>query len=338
MRGPVLVWSFWEGPGSGPRGRTYEPFLWAWPYAVGTDRRIYGSVDVEEVVDVALRLARTGWGVVCVAPLYLWGELRPEGRDGFSGRFARLAGRMAVLVHPAVFEMQQDILADPRPASSKKYSLTCLSNSIQTETGAEVRFFPLPVDADVVLQYLRDQSFHPAGAEGVPTVVGPVVGWRMWVVRPPSARVAGRKLRLGAVMSDKAWPVRRPMRARHGDWCWSTKLLEDPWALDNCRCGLYALTDPGPLAEMADLHMPVQWYLVVGAVALWGVVYRHERGYRAQYGYPQQPLVVVGPDRNGVRRMAEALSQNYGVQFLSTTDAEHALWLLAQQQQLEERR
>jgi hypothetical protein len=231
----------------------------------------------------------------------------------------------------AVLEALYNLAGYGSARSPEELSAT-LKADLRMNTGVEVEFFLLPVEPGVVVRYLREQRFAPCGAEATPLVVGPVTGWRLWVVQPQSTKAAPHRLRLTARMSDRVWPVRRAMRARHGDWCWTPQLLEDPWAMENCRCGLYAMTDVRGLAEMPDLQQRVLWYLVVGAVALWGVVYRHERGYRAQYGYPQEPLVVVGPDRDGVRRMAEALSQNYGVQFLSTTDAEHALWLLAQQQ------
>jgi hypothetical protein len=349
MRGPVLVWSFWEGPGRGSLRKAYPSLLWAYPYAVGEQGRIYGGVDVEEMVEVACRVARANRSTVCIAPLYVWGDVREEAGEGYSGRFARLAGRMAVVVHPAVLETPDVLrekllsgeqaldvwftLAGHGPARSPEELFAILKADLRMNAGVEVDFFLLPVEPGVVVRYLQEQRSGSRGAEATPVVVGPVTGWRLWVVQPQSTKAAPHRLRLAARMSDRVWPVRRPMRARHGDWCWSPELLEDPWAMENCRCGLYAMNCVRGLAEMPDLQQRVLWYLVVGAVALWGVVYRHERGYRAQYGYPQQPLVVVGPKRDGVRRIAEALSQNYGVQFLSTTDAEHALWLLAQQQQ-----
>lgn len=63
---------------------------------------------------------------------------------------------------------------------------------------------------------------------------------------------------------------------------------------ERCRCGIYAFRDP----EHLLLHVQ-GWYsdphlfaattierVVLGAVALWGTVIEHERGYRAEYAYP----------------------------------------------------
>jgi hypothetical protein len=48
-----------------------------------------------------------------------------------------------------------------------------------------------------------------------------------------------------------------------------------------CTCGLHAVNDPDHLRQSRD---PA----VLGTVSLWGRIVEHERGFRAELGYPQR--------------------------------------------------
>lgn len=53
----------------------------------------------------------------------------------------------------------------------------------------------------------------------------------------------------------------------------------------DCSCGLYGVGDPDDLRQTRD---PA----VLGTVAFWGRIVVHERGYRAELGYPQRLRLV----------------------------------------------
>src|SRR5229473_6102343 len=94
-----------------------------------------------------------------------------------------------------------------------------------------------------------------------PDLVEPIIAWRQW-------RVDGIRLKsLGNFQTDP-WIPRQPAVAEG--------LLQG-----YATAGLYALKHP-PIIAFASPG----WGVVVGRVALWGVVHEHEHGYRAQYAYP----------------------------------------------------
>lgn len=121
----------------------------------------------------------------------------------------------------------------------------------------------------------------------VPDYSEPIIGWRMWV------RGYGINLEpyLKSLWGGARWPEREPMVARcmqvdttHSHWMARWKLPKVCCAhspRSGCKCGLYAVSDPSPVLQPSD-----DARFVVGRIALWGKVIRHERGYRAQYGYP----------------------------------------------------
>ncbi|MEJ2889239.1 hypothetical protein [Actinomycetospora aeridis] len=129
-------------------------------------------------------------------------------------------------------------------------------------------------------------------AAGVPDVSEAILGWRTWRV----GRRAQRRAELVAPLAQVIWPARRAMVATCG-----SSSHEAPG--DRCRCGLYAVHDPGTL----------EWgpsdFEVMGVVALWGQVVEGSRGWRASHGYPR--FLVTGPAIPAEQRAA--LARRYGV-------------------------
>jgi hypothetical protein len=55
--------------------------------------------------------------------------------------------------------------------------------------------------------------------------------------------------------------------------------------VEGCTCGLYAVEEPELLRAARD---PA----VIGTVDMWGRVMEHERGYRAEFAYPQRLALI----------------------------------------------
>ncbi|MDD7968368.1 hypothetical protein [Actinomycetospora lemnae] len=137
-----------------------------------------------------------------------------------------------------------------------------------------------------------DRRPGPAEVLGVPDLPAPILGWRTWRV----GRRAQRRADLIAPLAGVVWPARRPMIAHCGSAGHSPPG-------DRCRCGLYAVSDPGTLEwGPSDVE-------VLGVVALWGQVVEGTRGWRASHGYPR--MIVAGPGVTTEQRAA--LARRYGV-------------------------
>lgn len=132
----------------------------------------------------------------------------------------------------------------------------------------------------------------PTVDPAVPDVPEAILGWRTWRV----GRRAQRRAELVAPLAQVIWPAHRPMVATCG-----SPSHAPPG--DRCRCGLYAVHDPGTL----------EWgpsdFEVLGVVALWGQVVEGTRGWRASHGYPR--YLVTGPAIPAEQRAA--IARRYGV-------------------------
>ncbi|HEY2222555.1 hypothetical protein [Actinomycetospora sp.] len=137
----------------------------------------------------------------------------------------------------------------------------------------------------------RDGAADTAPAS-VPDVPDAVLGWRTWRV----GRRAQRRTELIAPLAGAPWPAARPLVASCG-----SRNHTPPG--DTCRCGLYAVADPGILEWGPSDHE------VLGVVALWGQVVEGARGWRASRGYPR--FLVTGPGIAGEQRAA--LARRYRV-------------------------
>lgn len=97
-------------------------------------------------------------------------------------------------------------------------------------------------------------------------VIGYITGWRMWSLR----QLFDEGLSLQSPVMGLCWRPRRPMKG---------------WPAHPPQ-GIYALTqreDPEPIRRQ---WLGAREALLGGDVALWGDVYEHQQGWRAQYAYP----------------------------------------------------
>jgi len=119
----------------------------------------------------------------------------------------------------------------------------------------------------------------------------PIVGWRIW-------RVAGE--RLHAVVWGTPWPPRTRFAARCEDrpstfWPsqWQPREHTAPGA--ECECGVYAFKSRAE-AELLAREKVDHDVIALGRVSLWGRVLETERGYRGEFAYPYDLVLLGGTD------------------------------------------
>jgi hypothetical protein len=115
----------------------------------------------------------------------------------------------------------------------------------------------------------------------IPDLIEPIVGYRAWRVRDG---------KLMGVHYPVPWQPGEPLSAT----CGSRRDHAAPG--EGCTCGIHATRDEEGLRLNYLFGMPA----VYGSVKLWGKVVVHERGYRAEFGYPRELYVAD-------ERMREAL-------------------------------
>jgi hypothetical protein len=119
----------------------------------------------------------------------------------------------------------------------------------------------------------------------------PVVGWRIWRV------VDGR---LHAVVWGTPWEPRARFAARCEDrpspfWQPDQRPHEHAAPARECECGVYAFESRGEAERLASEKVDDD-VIALGRVSLWGRVLEAERGYRGQYAYPYDLVVLGGSD------------------------------------------
>lgn len=156
-----------------------------------------------------------------------------------------------------------------------------------------------------------NQSVGGQGTMRVPDYVDPAVGYRMWNV----SQLDDRWYLSSATTLGVMWPTDGPLRAQHiGDGAkWLALNIyhlaeEDPVVpVRGCACGIYAYNDPDRLKTAAE---GVVFRRVFGEVALYGKVWEHETGYRAELARVRALWYVPG----GIGLPAvQTLGARYGV-------------------------
>ena len=117
----------------------------------------------------------------------------------------------------------------------------------------------------------------------------PLIGWRVWNLvmhrsgRDPALRPAGA--------GRGEWLMRRPYRAscRRAGSAGSMPHDQHPSPVLECTCGIYASSSLRNLVTSTPAMPAVS---AVGTVALWGRVIEHERGWRAEFAYPDRLTLV----------------------------------------------
>ena len=125
------------------------------------------------------------------------------------------------------------------------------------------------------------------------TYTEPLVGWRLWHV--------DRHNGLASWSEGARWPARERLEAR----CRRIlgRCAEAPGR--GHACGIYALRSR-ELAEslLRELPLPVVGTVAIGRVSLWGRVIENVDGWRAQFAYPYD-VVLVGGDAATARCLRE---------------------------------
>ena len=158
-----------------------------------------------------------------------------------------------------------------------------------------------------------------------------LTAYRWWIAR--QRRYAGWQLR--SLVMRQWWEgphLRAPVAPRE----WRCRADGGPhsctWGHPQCRCGIYALkSERLTLNWVPWSQTPREGCLVWGAVALWGRVVEHEKGYRAEHAMIRRLVVprriwirscrapcanglpLVDVDRLPQPSLVEALGRQYGV-------------------------
>lgn len=147
-----------------------------------------------------------------------------------------------------------------------------------------------------------------------PYGVGPVVGFRQWVV-------VGDEIY--SPLARTAWGY-EPMeaeclaRCRRAGGLWRRPTEHSgPAPNPECVCGIYALFAPETLSRRDRLSR------VSGAVVVWGRLEVHEAGMRAQFARIVA-LALPGGRHRGADRMVSGLAERLGVQAVSGRHIEAA--------------
>jgi hypothetical protein len=130
-----------------------------------------------------------------------------------------------------------------------------------------------------------------------PDYIEPVVGWRMWCTVGDDEGTVLRSVNRRTVWPRGTALVADCLRSRIHLWRRS-----DAHAAPGpeCRCGIYASDIALLRAYLAEWLVWGGCVPVLGTVSLWGRVFEHERGWRAQCAYPQHlfvPVVEAAPEQ-----------------------------------------
>jgi hypothetical protein len=173
-----------------------------------------------------------------------------------------------------------------------------------------------------------------------PDLIGPLFGYRTWTVT-----LQDGEPRLASVLHQTVyWPTSYELRAQHMGGGNLRNSHDAP--LTGCQCGIYAWdtadrlrlrgggawlghsdgTSPSLLVHLRllgrkpDPQIPELSGVeikVAGRVALWGRVFRHTYGYRAEYA---KAVALVAPS-GASRPLLEALARSYRLDLLPSIEA-----------------
>lgn len=172
-----------------------------------------------------------------------------------------------------------------------------------------------------------------------PDLMGPLFGFRTWTV----AFRDGEPSLASVLHQTVYWPQTSELRAQHMGGGGLRNSHDAP--LTGCQCGIYAWdtaerlrlrggcawlghsdgTSPSLLISLKLLGrksapegfasgMEIK---VAGRVALWGKVFRHTYGFRAEFA---KPVALVAPSGSS-RPLLEALAGVYGLDLLPSIEA-----------------
>jgi hypothetical protein len=121
----------------------------------------------------------------------------------------------------------------------------------------------------------------------IPDYISPIVAYRTWQWGAEGLQS----------LNNLSWVPKQPMKAN----CPRQRCGYNPktggWINDSpaetCTCGIYAAKNHQHLVDTGyagELHVCVH-----GEVNLWGKIWEHQLGYRAEYAYPRNLTISVAP-------------------------------------------
>jgi hypothetical protein len=129
----------------------------------------------------------------------------------------------------------------------------------------------------------------------------PIAGYRVW--RVANGRLLGPSRGAG-------WPADGPLWA----WCPRSSLYDErPVPHARCECGIYAMRSAGSLGRLVAAGPRVARSnpeLVLGEVYLWGRVFEHDLGWRAEWARPAGLYLTWDPSQDAAMR---DLLERYGL-------------------------
>lgn len=159
-----------------------------------------------------------------------------------------------------------------------------------------------------------------SGSDSVrPTYLSYVTAWRCWRLLHN-----GMYLRSPYVSIDRHWPTRAALEFNCAAIDASTHLTPSL----GCSCGIHGFSPSFLVSTMLEMKYSGLSRIVVGTVALWGGVVEHQRGWRAQYGYPLKISCIY--TREGFKPvpddLALKLANTYGVEIGTLDDLARAVY------------
>lgn len=130
-------------------------------------------------------------------------------------------------------------------------------------------------------------SLHlePYDEEKVMMYLEPTIAWRCWAIHVNEKR---GHIRLQSITHKLRWPPEVPFRA----FCLTKYKPPDKHdAPDRThKCGIYAVKTQEAAQQWIGNSARVKM-MALGQVKLWGKIHKYERGYLAEYAYPESILV-----------------------------------------------
>jgi hypothetical protein len=159
----------------------------------------------------------------------------------------------------------------------------------------------------------RNATPDPSRPDWQLAVGPPLLGWRAWRVSEDGEDVVLRSM----FKYETVWPGRAPLVGK----CLCQphpSPHEAPGIGAGEPCGIYAVKDRETTRAWQSYvssspREARHFGVVIGRVQLWGRIVRHEHGYRAQFAYPGDLVVVeLEPGVDG-ERVGETLRERYAV-------------------------
>lgn len=153
----------------------------------------------------------------------------------------------------------------------------------------------------------------------IPDGIEPVIGCRFW-------QVSADGFLLPANTFSLSWPPRERYRARCTKNANDRNHEEFDAPHSGCGCGIYILTHEGIERYLRPGSVLNGKDPVYGLVAGWGRVEEAERGWRVEFAYPKELVVLEGRTSRAAEK-ALLLREHYGIPVDLLTDNKLSQWI-----------